>query len=328
MTRVTARRWAAVAVAALLLGAATSLASPWRPAGHGERRSGPIVLATGGADGVYHHFGQGLAAAATRELGPTRALVTAGSVENLRLLAGGRTAYAFTTLDVAVAAYTGQAPFAGPVPLRSVARLYDDYLHLVTSAESPVHAVADLRGLRVSVGSDGSGTALVADRILTGAGLRPEHDIRRGELSLTAAIEALREHRIDAFFWSGGLPTPGMTDLAEHTRIRLVDLADAADKLRAAYGSVYRTKNIPAGTYQGMTAAITTITVPSLLVATDAVPPGDVERMAAILFAAAPAIAGSIPAISQVDRHAAIFTGEIPLHDGARDFYRASKVPS
>jgi len=328
MTRTRVVRWAAATVIAFLL-AATAYAGSRRDADdENDRGLGPVVLATGTPNGVYHQFGQALAEAAGTAEGPARALVTAGSVENLRLLAQGRATFAFTTMDVAVAAYAGRTPFPGEVPIRAVARLYDDYLHLVTPAESPVHAITDLRGLRVSVGSDGSGTALIADRILGGAGLRPEQDIIRAELSLTEAIEALHEHRIDAFFWSGGLPTPGLTALADTTAIRLVDLAAAADTLRTAYGSVYRTKNIPAGTYRGMTAAITTIAVPSLLVATDAASPATVERMTGILFATAPAIAGSIPAVSQVDPHAAIFTETIPLHDGARDYYRATKVPT
>ena len=327
MTRARALRWAGATVAILLLATVAYVGAQWDTDDDG-RGLGPVVLATGAPNGVYHQFGQALAEAAGTGAGPAQALVTAGSVENLRLLARGQATFAFTTMDVAVAASAGRAPFPGEVPVRAVARLYDDYLHLVTPAESPVHAITDLRGLRVSVGSDGSGTALIADRILDGAGLRPEHDIVRAELSLTEAIAAMHEHRIDAFFWSGGLPTPGMTALANTTAIRLVDLAAAADTLRAACGSVYRTKNIPAGTYHGMTAAITTIAVPSLLVATDAASPETVERMTGILFATAPAIAGSIPAVSQVDPHAAIFTETIPLHDGARAYYRATKVPA
>jgi TRAP transporter TAXI family solute receptor len=328
MTRVRVRRWMAAAVVATFLFAAGSAGSRLGAPDDGGRLSTPIVLATGTPNGVYHQLGEALADAAVGELGPARTLATAGSVENLRLLAEERSTFAFTTMDVAVAAYYGQAPFRRSVPVRAVARLYDDYLHLVTFASSRVHTLTDLRGLRVSVGSKGSGTALVADRVLDGAGLRPERDIVRAELSLTEAIEAMHEGRIDAFFWAGGLPTPGMTELANSTPIRLIDLTDAADTLRAEYGSVYRTKNILAGTYRGMTAAVTTIAVPSLLVATDATSPETVERMAGVLFSTASLVAASIPAVSQVDPHAAIFTQTIPLHDGARDYYRATKVPA
>jgi uncharacterized protein len=319
-------RWVVAAVSVPLL-VSVLLTGSIRAAGQDRRPAPPITVATGTPNGVYHQFGQALADAATGELGPTRAVVTAGSVENLRLLAGAGTTFAFATMDVAVAARHGRAPFRTAVPVRAVARLYDDFLHLVTTAGSPVHTVGDLRGRRVSVGSNGSGTALIADRILTSAGLRPDGDITRLELSLAEAAEALREHRIDAFFWSGGLPTPGITGLAAGTAIRLVDIEDAADAIRAEYGAVYRTKSIPAGSYPGLTAAITTIAVPTLLVAMDVTPPREVERMTGILFATAPTVAVSIPAVSQVDPHAGIFTESIPLHDGARDYYRATKVP-
>src|SRR5262249_46848021 len=156
-------------------------------------------------------------------------------------------------------------PFGSQVPVSAVARLYDDYIHLVVRADSPVQELAQLRGLRVSVGPPGSGTALIADRILDASGLDPQHDIVRKGLSINDSITALAERTIDAFFWSGGLPTSGVSELASSTALRLIDLGEAAPKLRqergASYprGASYRTGTIPARTYPGIDSSVSTV---------------------------------------------------------------------
>ncbi|MET7394080.1 TAXI family TRAP transporter solute-binding subunit [Dactylosporangium sp. NPDC005572] len=325
MTRTSARRWVLIAAAAVLIGVAAYGSSPWVWFSPDDRREMPVVFATGSPGGVDYAYGQALAAAVSGELGPAYGLATAGAVENLELLGRGRVTFAFATADT-VEAYSSQTPPTGATSVRAVARLYDNYTHLIVQAELPVHTVADLRGMRVSVGSPGSDTAFVADRILRAAGLDPRGDLQRVDLSLTDAVSAMRDRRIDAFFLSGGLATPEVLDLAGQAAIRLTDLADIAATLRSTYGSYYQTGTVPAGTYQGMTGSITTLVVPNLLLTAEGTPDPVVERMTGVLFASATRIADSIPAVGQIDRHAAIFTGAIPLHDGARAYYRSTKV--
>ncbi|MFB9546617.1 TAXI family TRAP transporter solute-binding subunit, partial [Micromonospora sagamiensis] len=126
-----------------------------------------IRIATGSPTAVYHAFGQSLATILNRELPGVRAtvVVTAASAENVRLVAAGGAELGFTQADV-----LSGTPDAHPGVV-AVARVYDDLLHLVTSAESPIRTVADLRGRRVSVGAPGSGTGITAGRLLDVAGL-------------------------------------------------------------------------------------------------------------------------------------------------------------
>src|SRR5947207_3644514 len=200
---------------------------------------GPIVIASGGTKGVYYQYGQAFAAAAGGRLGTMQLRPTTGSVENLQLLAQGQATFAFVAADAALDAYLGTSPFSSAVPVTAVARLYDDYIHLVVRADSPVHGLAQLRGLRVSVGPPGSGTVLIADRVLAASGLDPQRDIVRAGLSINDSVPALAGRGIDAFFWSGGLPTSGVSELASSTPLRLVDLAEAAVTLRQRRGASY-----------------------------------------------------------------------------------------
>jgi TRAP transporter TAXI family solute receptor len=314
------RRRALIIAAVVVLAVTGYLVRPMGGDRGGPAGGGPLTVATGGTKGVYYQYGRAFAEAASGRLGQIQLLPTTGSLENLSLLADGKATFAFTAADAALDAYS-----AG-VGLRAVARLYDDYIHLVTPADSAVRGVTDLRGLRVSVGPPGSGTALIADRILTATGLDPQRDIVRSGLSINDSVTALRDHQIDAFFWSGGLPTSGVTELATGTALHLVDLAQAAAALRARYGSSYRTGTIPAGTYPGVDSPVTTVAVPNLLVTLAGTGTALVNQVAQALFASAGRIGESIPAAGQLDPRSSIFTGAIPLHDGARDYYRSVKL--
>ncbi|OLE24297.1 MAG: hypothetical protein AUG49_13670 [Catenulispora sp. 13_1_20CM_3_70_7] len=272
----------------------------------------PIVLATGGTRGVYFKYGQAFRDAVQQRLGPVEVRGTDGSQANVQMLVRGAAAFAFSAADAA----------AGTGPLRAVARLYDDYIHLVVRRDGPINSLMDLRKRRVSLGPPGSGTNLIASRILA-----PGIDLIPVGLSIDDSVLALERGTIDAFFWSGGLPTPGVTDLAEILPVRLISVPeDAARPLRERFGPSYRVGTIPADTYKGVSPTVT-IAVPNLLLTTAATDVAQVRDVTAALFDNAARIArADVPEAAQLDLRTAIFTEPIRLHDGARDYYRSVKA--
>jgi TRAP transporter TAXI family solute receptor len=285
-------------------------------------KSTPRIIATGSQQGVYYQYGAGFVALSGSGIGPVQLTPTTGSVENLRLIGSGAATFAFTAADAAIDGYTGRPPFASPVPIRALARLYDDYIHLVVPADSPVRTVNDLRGRKVSIGPEGSGTALIAGRVLAAYRLDPRTAIAASALSLDDSVTALKQHRIDAFFWSGGLPTSGIVTLAKEMPIRLVGMADAAAALRERYGPAYLLGTVPRGTYPGLTAAVATVAVPNYLVTAASTSDELVRDTTEALFVDAPKISERVPAAGHLDRRTAIYTEPIPLHPGALAYYR------
>jgi TRAP transporter TAXI family solute receptor len=245
-------------------------------------------------------------------------------MDNMDLLSRQKVAFALATADVAEA-YLAKTP-AASATVRAVGRLYDNFVDLVVPADLQVHTPADLRRLRVSVGSPGSGTALAADRILTAAGIDPVRDVDRAELDLADSVAAMRAGSIDAMFVSDGSGSPAVTDLTRDFPVHVVDLAQVAGRLRADDASPYQVGDVPAGSYPGLAVPIDTLTVPTLLLTTTTVSDDEVERVTRILFDSAPTISRTLPAIGRIDRHTAIFTGPIALHEGAAAYYRSAKV--
>ncbi|MBP1782394.1 MULTISPECIES: TAXI family TRAP transporter solute-binding subunit [Micromonospora] len=277
-----------------------------------------IRIATGSPTAVYHAFGQSLAAVLNRELPGVRAevVVTAASAQNVRLVGSGAAELGFTQADV-LPAREPEHP-----SVLAVARVYDDLLHLVTRAGGPIRTLADLRGRRVSVGADGSGTEITATRLLEVAQLDGDR-IRQEHLGLDDSMAALREDRIDAFFFSGGLPVRGVADLAERTSLRIVDLGEWTEALRRGYGQVYVTRDIPRSMYQA--EPVSTVANPNYLIVRADLPAALVRDVTRLLMERRAELAAAHPAAGRMSQRSAIVTTPLPLHPGAAQWYRAAK---
>ena len=180
--------------------------------------------------------------------------VTGGSVDNLKLINSGNSELAFSMVDAALDAYKGQDKFKGTeVPVRTLMVLNPNQMHVVTIEGSDIEKMADLKGKRVSTGSGGSATEVMAFRVIEAAGLDKDKDMKRERLGVAESVNALKDHKIDAFFWVGGLPTSAVTDLGATpgVKIKLIDHADLAAKMNSKHGNLYAGSTIKAGTYPG-----------------------------------------------------------------------------
>jgi TRAP transporter TAXI family solute receptor len=195
--------------------------------------------------------------------------VTGGSVANLQLVGTGRPYVAFTQADAAIDALKGQDKFKGkPIPVRTLAVLYPNRMHVVTIEGTGITRIGDLKGKRVSTGSGGSATEVFAFRVLEAAGLDKDKDITRERLGAAESANALKDRKIDAFFWVGGLPTAAVTDLANSpgVKIRMIDIAQLVPAMTRKYGPVYIKDVIGKDVYKGMEADNQAATVTNLLV--------------------------------------------------------------
>ena len=231
-----------------------------------------LSIATGGTGGVYYPMGGGIASVLSKYVPGMQATaeVTGGSVDNLKLVGSGKPYIGFTMTDAGQDAYRGENKFAGnKVPLRTLMILYPNRMHVVSVEGRGVNSMADLKGKRVSTGSPGSATEVMAFRLIEAAGLDRDKDMTRERLGVAESVNAMKDGKIDAFFWVGGLPTAGVTDLANTpgTKLKLVDHADAVAAMNKKYGNLYVEDVIPKETYHGMTADNKQATVMNILVA-------------------------------------------------------------
>jgi TRAP transporter TAXI family solute receptor len=233
-----------------------------------------LAIGTGGTGGVYYPLGGGLANVISKNLPGIQATaeVTGGSVDNLKLIGSGQSELAFTMADAALDAFKAQDKFKGnAVQLRTLMVLYPNRMHVVSIDGTGITKMSDLKGKRVSTGSPGSATEVMAFRVIEAAGLDKDKDMKRERLGVAESVNAIKDKKIDAFFWVGGLPTAAVTDLGATpgVKIKLIDHADLVAKMNAKHGNLYVTDTIPAKTYPGQDTDNQMSSVQNILVTDD-----------------------------------------------------------
>ncbi|MCW5592482.1 MAG: TAXI family TRAP transporter solute-binding subunit [Burkholderiales bacterium] len=230
-----------------------------------------MSIGTGGTAGVYYPLGGGLAAVLSKYVPGVEATaeVTAGSIANLQLIGGGKSEVGFTMADAAWDAYNGLDKFKDKkVALRTLVVFYPNRMHVVTVEGKGIEKMTDLKGKRVATGAPASGTEVMAMRLIEAFGMDPNKDMTRERLSLAESVNALKDGKVDALMWVGGVPTPGITDLAATPgkKVKLIDHGDGADAMRKKYGPLYVKNRILANAYPGETRETTNVDVWNLLV--------------------------------------------------------------
>ena len=252
--------------------AAKKAEAPKAPAAEATKSQATLSIATGGTGGVYYPMGGGLAAILSKHVPGMQATaeVTGGSVANLQLIGTGKPYIAFSMTDAALDALKGEDKFKDkPVPVRTLMSLDPNRMHVVTIEGTGVNSMKDLKGKRVSTGSGGSATEVMAFRVIEAAGLDKDRDMTRERLGVAESVAALKDRKIDAFFWVGGLPTAAVTDLANSpgVKIKMVDHADLVPAMNKKYGNLYVRDTIGKDVYKGMEKDNAQATVMNILVA-------------------------------------------------------------
>jgi len=229
-----------------------------------------LSIATGGTGGVYYPLGGGMASIISKYIpyAEATAEVTTASVDNCRLIEAGKADLALIMADTGWDAYQGRGVFKEKIPLRSLFAFYPNNMHIVTIEGRGIEKVSDLKGKRVSTGAPGSGTEIMALRVLEAFGIDPDKDLKRDKLGASESAGALKDRKIDAYFWAGGVPTASVTDVAATPgiKMKLIGHDEALPKMREKYGPLYVKGVISAKAYPGVDVDVPITVVWNLVV--------------------------------------------------------------
>jgi TRAP transporter TAXI family solute receptor len=247
-----------------------------------------LSIATGPTGGVYYPLGGGLANVLSKYVPgyAANSEATAGSVANIQLMGQKKSDIAFTMADAAWDGYKAQGKFAGgAVPLRTLMVAYPNRMHLVTIEGRGIEKFSDLKGKRVSTGAPNSATELMAQRMMEAFGMSND-DFRRERLTPEKSVDAIKDGKLDAVFFVAGIPVSSFTDLGATpgTKIKLIDQAEAVEKMNAKYGPLYVRDTIPAKSYPGQEKANAVATVQNLIVAREDMPADVAYNIVKVIF--------------------------------------------
>jgi uncharacterized protein len=313
-------------IGAALASLALAIAMP-TAAQQGQR----ISITTGGTGGVYYPLGGGMANILSKYVPGLSATaeVTGGSVDNLKLLNSGKSEVAFTMVDAAWDAKQGVDKFKdSKFEPRTLMVLYPNRMHVVTIEGTGINKLADLKGKRVSTGSAGSGTEIMAMRILEAVGIDGHKDLKQERLGVAESVNAIKDRKIDAFFWVGGVPTAAVTDLATTpgVKLKLIDHAEAVDGMNKKYGPLYVKAGIAQSSYQGMDKPNENIDVWNILVASDKMSDKMAYDIVKTLYEKKAELVAVHKEAMNIDLKYQKVGSPLPYHPGAKKYFEEQGV--
>ncbi|MDL2263954.1 TAXI family TRAP transporter solute-binding subunit [Synergistaceae bacterium OttesenSCG-928-I11] len=282
-----------------------------------------LSIATGGTSGTYYPIGGAIAQAVSKgtDLQATAETGNA-SVANVNLVANGDIEVAFAQNDITFWAYTGRLMFKAPLTnLRAVAALYPEHVQLITTKDSGVKSIDDLKGKRVGVGAPGSGVEGDVRAIFQIANLK-YGDMRVDFLDFGATTSRFKDNQIDAGFVVAGFPTASVMDLATTKDIALMSFSDEFLGKLSKEHPYFVASEIPAGTYRGVDTATKTPAVMAILVTHDKVPEDVIYQFTKAMFTNIADVHASHAKGREINLQSALDGLTAPLHPGAAKYYK------
>jgi uncharacterized protein len=285
-----------------------------------------LSIATGGTGGVYYPIGGGMANILSKYIpyAEATAEVTAASVDNCLLVGAKKADMALIMADTGWDAFQGMSKFKEKLPIMTLAVLYINNMHLVTVEGKGIDKVMDLKGKRVSTGAPGSGTEVKCLRVIEAYGLNPDKDMTRDRLGASESAGALKDGKIDAYFWDGGLPTASVTDLGATPGIKLKLIAhgDAIPKMTEKYGPLYFKGVIPAKTYPGQNQDVSIARVSNLLICNKDMKEKVAYDIVKTLFDHKPELVAVHKMAEELALEPQVDGSPLPFHPGAAKYFK------
>jgi TRAP transporter TAXI family solute receptor len=279
---------------------------------------GRVRLASGEHGGLYLAFAE-LVAKQVNVSYPdmsVEAISTEGSVDNLARLRSGEADLGLALADVVERDLATGPGATAPV---AVARVYENYLQVVVRDSTPAHELSDLEGHRVSIGPGGSGAAATSEVLFDAAGLRDRVDMQRYRLH--EGLVRLADGGVDALVWSGGVPTPAISELDAQVPLRMLDIGPLAAPMAQLSGYPFLVRQVPTGDY--VPPGLRSIGVPNLLLCRHDIDADVVAAVVDVLATDAPQLVPPfVRGLQYLDPPSMIQTGLVPLHPGAERAYR------
>jgi len=284
-----------------------------------------VTIATGGSSGPYNIIGTTLANEYSNEFGVnSKPQSTGASVENINLIKEGKVEMAFVMSDVLTEAAEGIGNFPEKVDkVQQIAALYPNYVQIVTTANSGIKTIEDLKGKRVAVGDQNSGVEVNARNLLNGFGITYD-DLKVDYLGYAEAADGLKSGSVDAAFLTSGLPNSSVMELAASIDLALVAVDPAKIEEIAKDQPYFVAMDIPAGTY-GNDEAIPTAAIMNALVVSSDLSEDDVYKLTKKFFESLDTLGNSHQAATEITLEGAQKGMVAPVHPGAQKYYDEQK---
>ncbi len=286
-----------------------------------------LTMGTGSPGGVYYPLGGGMAVIIEKTVEGVRCAAesTGASVENSRLVGLRETDMGMVMGSVAYKATKGLDPFKKKYDLVALFQMYPAPEHIVTTKQSGIKSIADLKGKKVSIDVPGSGCSTQAKAILEEYGYDLEKDLKIANLSQTESVQALKDGIVDAVFFNFAYPASAVMDLAATRDIVLIPLEESLVDMLIKKYPYYLKLTIPGGTYSDVDEDVLCLGDSNVMIANKKMKKAVAYKVTRAIFENAStgkyALTNIHPIAAQLTPANAL-NSPIPLHPGAKKYFK------
>lgn len=287
-----------------------------------------ITIGTGSVTGTYYPTGGAICRLVNKYKKETRIRCsvesTPGSVYNINAINIGELDFGIAQSDAVYQAIHGQKKFKDTpvVKLRSVMSIYPELLALITRKDSNINSLNDIKGKKINIGNLGSGNETTVSSLLKFVGINKSDLGYAGNLKVGEAPDALRDEKIDGYFYMVGHPTANIKDSSNSTSIKLVPLSNEKIDAFIKRNPFYVKGEIPAGMYDENSSAIPTFGAKAVLVTSSDVSSKAVYTLVKAIIENFEQFKKLHPVYQYITKDSLLEGLNAPLHDGAIKYYK------
>ncbi len=287
-----------------------------------------ITIGTGGVTGTYYPTGGAICRLVNQYKKDTKMRCTVestgGSVYNVNTIKNGELDFGIVQSDIVYQAYKGEGAFKGaPITkLKSVMAIYPELLTLVTKKDANINSLMDVKGKRINLGNPGSGNESTALTLFEESGIKKQDLAYAGELKASEMPDALRDNKIDGYFYMVGHPTANIKDASTSLDVKITPIEGAnVDSLIKKY-PYFAKANVPGGLYKGNDAPTPTFGVKAVLVASDDASENAVYTVVKAILENFDEFKQLHPAYADITKESLLDGLSAPLHEGAKKYFQ------
>ena len=291
-----------------------------------------ITIGTGGVTGTYYPTGGAICRLVNKYKKETKIRCsvesTGGSVYNINTIKDGELDFGIAQSDVVYHATQGTKKFEGKQvkKLRSVMSIYPELFTLVTRADANIAGIMDIKGKKINLGNSGSGNEATALALFKAVGIKKSDLAFSGALKAAEMPDALRDNKIDGYFYMVGHPTANIKDAANSADVKIISISGKAVDTLVKNNPYFTQADVPGGIYKNNETSIPTFGVKAVLVTSTDVSEKAVYTVVKAILENFDAFKKLHPVYKNITKESLLQGLVAPLHDGSKKYFKESGI--
>ena len=296
--------------------------------GAGGASAETLRLMTGPQGGSWYPMGGAIKNVVEQALPDTSLQVLPGAgIANVKAVEAGKADIAFANSVSTVDAINGNPPFEEQaINVCNLATLYPQYFQIVTTADSGIDSLDQLKGRGLTTQPTGNTGEAITAHLVQAQGLTYDDLAGVDLVSYNDSVSLLKDGNSEVFTLGTTVPASAIMDLASARDIKLLAVDDLLLAKMQELNPGYKRIEVAAGSYPGQDEAVPTIGYATHVIARCDLPEATVTGILEQIVGHQQDLAAVAKAIGDTTKEQMGADIGVPMHSAAEAFWKEQGV--